>query len=505
MAGFATVTFAALVLERAFAFALAVLMSSAFGTSRSLDMYLLAVAGPTVVGLLVGDLVYSLLLPKLTSQRPLGDGADPRWAVLLSAVMLIGAMNLLYVIGWGVAVWSFGSPEEAGGLIRLGVLTSSLILLGGVGALGATLLVAERRYVLAVARFPLTSLVTVVCFVTIQQFTSAIEGLAQSVVVGSLVSAVVVVVAAGRRLGPVSLAGVSAWWSYGWLGRTPIAQLAAGLTAQAAVVIERLVGIGLGAGVVSSLNYGRTLVSPPLLIGQSIATAAYPRFVGRVGAADRHRELGRMIGIVVFLLLPLSAILVVLADPLVRLLFKRGSFDESAAVQAATAAVIFAFSLVPIAVCAIATRFLYAEQDATKVAALSTAALIAYGALALLLGRSIGYPGLAVSSTASYALLAISLLVAIRDDVYRGWGHVPFAALARSVSGVVLMTVVMLLIRGVDGSTSQAEPAATALVAALGSVTYCLAMLTMRSPELVQVAAALRRVAGSAAPLARRP
>ena len=57
----------------------------------------------------------------------------------------------------------------------------------------------------------------------------------------------------------------------------------------------------------SSLNYGRVLVAPPLLVAQSIATAYFPRFVDLSSDSnvDRHQPLWDAMRMCIFLLLPL--------------------------------------------------------------------------------------------------------------------------------------------------------------------------------------------------------
>ena len=203
-----------------------------------------------------------------------------------------------------------------------------------------------------------------------------------------------------------------------------------------------------------------------------------------------------MIGLVVFLLLPLSVILALLADPLVRLVFARGSFNETATLHASTAAAIFAVAVVPIGVSAVAIRFLYAEQHSSRVAWLSAMTLVAYGGPALLLGRSIGYAGLAAASTASYLLMAVALILGVRDSAYRGWEHVPFRSLARSLAAAVVMGAAMVFADALRGGSARgAELGATLSLGALGVGAYCLAMFLFRSPELFQFAATVRRVA----------
>jgi putative peptidoglycan lipid II flippase len=488
---FASFTLASLVVDRIFAFAFTVLMSAAFGTSAALDTYLLAVAGPIVATTLLGDLIYSLLLPEVVPAGREQHDADPRWNVVVWAVIVLVGLSAAYAGLWAIGVTIFGAQDHAHELLLLGVLTSPLILLGGIAALSATILIAERAYLAAMIRIPLASFVTTLSFVLWHQLSAGVETLAASVLSGALAAALLVSVLAVRALGPLSLTmgPIAAGRLMRRLLGTSVAQLVAGLLGQATIPIERLIGVSAGPGIASALNYGRVLVSPPLLIGQSIATASYPRFVGQSSQADvrRYRDLGRTIGMVIFLLLPLSTLLVMLAGPLVRAAYQRATFDEVAAFRTAIAASALAIGLVPIAVCAVTTRFLYAERASGRVAWLSAFMLVVYGALAIALGPSFTYLGLALASTVSYVFLMTVLLVAVRNGDYRGWDHVPARSLARSCVAALVMLLVILIIEPVGSASSLTSAYVGTFVAAVAGVTaYCAVAFVVRSAELRQ-------------------
>jgi putative peptidoglycan lipid II flippase len=248
----------------------------------------------------------------------------------------------------------------------------------------------------------------------------------------------------------------------------------------------------------SSLNYGRVLVSPPLLIAQSIATASYPRFID-LKAAGGHASvdaLGRLIGMIVFLLLPLTVLFAGLAHPLVQLVYHRGAFDQQAVARTAVAAAILAGAVVPIAVGAVLTRFLYAERASRQVARASVAALVAYVALAVSLGLSFGYVGLAAASTGFYLVLMTALLVIVGRASPGGLRFVPGWSIIRALAAAALMAVAVAAV----GTRFDADGGFIASVvhivtaSGLGVLAYLLMCLLLRSAELSDAITVARRL-----------
>jgi putative peptidoglycan lipid II flippase len=496
VARYAAVTLASSVLDRLFALAFTVLMSAAFGTSRLLDAYLLAVVGPVLIQTILGDLFYSLLLPEFMHASR-SDIRSVGWNVLFwMTVGLVGATSV-YAACWVAGVTGLASTTTP--LLSLGLIVSPLILLGGVSSIGGTLLVARQRYTLATARVPIASLVTLIFFVGWSRISSSVTGLAFSILAGWTASALMVVIVQASEIGPpsVTMSPSRAARLMHRLAATSIAQLVAGIAAQAPVPIERLIAFPLGAGILSSMNYGRVLVSPPLLVAQSIATASYPRFVGLKvsGAEGADDALRRLIGMIMFLLVPLTVLFSVLAPPLVQLVYHRGAFDQQAATRTSMVAAILAFALIPIAVGNVLTRFLYAEQAAYQVARASVIALFGYLVLAAGLGFSIGYVGLAIASLGFFTILSAILLLESARRSPIGFRFLPAGSMARSLgAGIVTAGVAAGVELKMGSPTGFLSSMATAFVAGtLGLLAYVIAASAMRSEELTQAIAIGRR------------
>jgi putative peptidoglycan lipid II flippase len=487
------------VLDRLFALALTVLMSAVFGVRMELDTYLLAVAGPALLAATLGDIIYSLLLPEFVAAMRRGGENDERWNIAVWAIAALALITGLYMVCWAAGVSLAKSGSERDLLLELGLLISPMIFLSGLGALGATVLIAQQRYVAASLRIPIASITTVISFLILSRIDKGIEVLAISVISGALISAVVISVGVLRALGRPSIT-ISPAWSVQLirrLGGTSVAQVVSALVAQVPTPIERLVGFNLGAGVISSLNYGRVLASPPLLIGSSIATASYPRFVAMKADGDprRYGTLGRSIGMVVFLLLPLTVLIAGVAAPLVELVYHRGAFDEQAVTRTTVAVTILAGALMPNAVSAVLTRFLYAEGASDKVAWASIVTLAVYSISAVVGARTFGYIGLAVASTGSYLFLMASLLLMVRRGSPRRLAFLPGRNLLRSALATAAAGVVIVAVSRLGGGHSGHLAALVVVMAAgvAGGLVYLITSLAMRTPELLETISLARQ------------
>ena len=495
---FAALSLGALAADRVFAFIFTIMMSVAFGSGRNLDLYLLAVTGPTLISILLGEVIYSLLLPEFMANRSQAIQVTSQWAVIGWVTVGLAGVTALYAAAWAgfLGISDRGSDSEQ--LLVLGISMSPVILFSGIGVLCVTALTAIGRYAEASLRIPATSLITVLAFAILRQINSQVDILALSVVAGAAGSAVAMVSLLvscvglpthGLRIMDVHLMA-------GRVSRTATALLVTGIAAQAPTPIERLVGFEIGTGIVSSLNYGRVLVSPPLLIAQSIATAIFPQFVDLNSrqTPEAARALGRVIGLVSFLLLPMSVALAFIAEPLVQIVYHHGAFDSAAVTRTATSASILAVSLIPIAVSAVTTRFLYATGAANRVAIATTGSVALYSVAALALARFYGFVGLAAASSVSSALLAAVLLATAVKQQPGTWSYLPLTSFVQSGLSGLVMAISMTIARAHMHSSANTLSLLLTLgvLIAVGSGAYGVTAFLIRSPDFLDVVQALQ-------------
>ncbi len=109
----------------------------------------------------------------------------------------------------------------------------------------------------------------------------------------------------------------------------------------------------VGVGAVAALYYSNRLVQLPLaMFGNTFAQASLPSLASLASGEDLkgfHATLLSVIRMVVFVILPASVGLIVLAFPIVSGLFERGAFDHRASVMTAQTLIYYSLGFLPIA------------------------------------------------------------------------------------------------------------------------------------------------------------
>jgi putative peptidoglycan lipid II flippase len=194
--------------------------------------------------------------------------------------------------------------------------------------------------------------------------------------------------------------------------------------------------------VVASFQYAvRLMELPQGLFGISLATYLLPTLSGL--AADKNyegfrTELRQGVGYLIFTNLIASVLLVVLAEPIIRLLFERGKFDALSTHQASLALACLAPGLVAFSVVNILARAFYALGDTKTPMKISVFCLIVNLMIAVCLVWHLKQGGLGLANTLT-SLVNVGLLgYALRRKLKR----LDMASLKRPVVLLILITVV---------------------------------------------------------------
>lgn len=180
----------------------------------------------------------------------------------------------------------------------------------------------------------------------------------------------------------------------------------------------------MGAGNVSALTLGFALMlMVQAAIAQSLATAALPTFSAQIARGlknEMRASLANTLRWLLFLSLPASFGMILLARPLVALLYQRGSFSPEDTQLVAWAFAWYAAGLVGHSMVEILSRAFYALQDTR------TPVLVGIGAMSLNVGFSILFSrlfsavgwtplgGLALANSSATALEMVALLILMR-------------------------------------------------------------------------------------------
>jgi putative peptidoglycan lipid II flippase len=200
-------------------------------------------------------------------------------------------------------------------------------------------------------------------------------------------------------------------------------------------------------GGVATLFYANRIVQLPIgTVGIAVATAIFPELTRLLARGDRRgfeRTADEALGASLFIALPCTVGLAVLAHPIVRVLFERGQFGPEATER--TARVVLAFAGAVAAGCTVPTltRAFYAEQDTRTPVRTSVWAVFANFALNLVLVGPLREAGLALATTLSQlGQLVVLYAIHARRRKLAG-GESGLAPLGRALARTAILCVVL--------------------------------------------------------------
>ncbi|MDR2664778.1 MAG: murein biosynthesis integral membrane protein MurJ [Oscillospiraceae bacterium] len=186
-------------------------------------------------------------------------------------------------------------------------------------------------------------------------------------------------------------------------------------------IIDKNLASSLVSGTVSSLNYAVKINNVvAALIGTAVTTALFPK-MAELAAGDDIGELKKHLVTCVTsllpLLLPLTAGVMIMARPIIRILLERGAFNPEDTARTAQCLQMYAVGMLAGNLAPLVTRAFYAMRRA-RLPAIISAVSVAIGiALNLLMIGTLKHRGLALATSISNTLCLALLLVALRKKV----------------------------------------------------------------------------------------
>jgi putative peptidoglycan lipid II flippase len=339
------------------------LFAGLFGAGRNLDAFLMAFRVPNMLRDLFAEGALSAAFITTFSKKIATEGDESAWrlankvatltAVFMSAVTLLGilfAPQLIHVMTW----WSW-SPEKTELTILLTRIMWPFILLVSLAALVMGMLNAKQVFgppAMASSFFNLGSIIGGVAFgwwLDPNFGARSLIGLSIGTLIGGFWQ-LTAQFPSLRRVGYKYRADFQ-WRDQGV--RTVLGLMAPAVIAASVVQVNVLVNSGfaarLGDGPVSWLNIAFRLMQLPLgIFGVAVATVTLP-LVSRSAAVGNTSEfrsaLAHSIRLVLLLTIPAAIGLVILAEPIIHLIYEHGRFTPFATTQTAGALRFYAIGL----------------------------------------------------------------------------------------------------------------------------------------------------------------
>jgi putative peptidoglycan lipid II flippase len=239
----------------------------------------------------------------------------------------------------------------------------------------------------------------------------------------------------------------------------------------------------------------RVYMLPQGMFSVAVATVLFPtlsRLASRRDTAGMRRTVGNGMRQINLLLIPAAAFMLVLATPIVRLLFQRGAFDPRSTELVSIALFWFAFSLPFGGLNLLLTRTFFAVQRPWIPMRLAAINIVVDIVVSVGLYKPLGIAGLVIGTLAANIVMTALQLHRLRIGLNgRLEGAQTTMITARILVASTLLAgvswVVWYLLNALLGISLPAQILSVGAAAGAGLLVYSRAVLAMRIPEAHQV------------------
>jgi putative peptidoglycan lipid II flippase len=244
----------------------------------------------------------------------------------------------------------------------------------------------------------------------------------------------------------------------------------------------------------------RIYMLPQGIFSVAVTTVLFPtlaRFAARGELDNLRSTMANGMRQIQLLLIPAAAAIVVLSEPMIRLVYQRGEFDAAATDLVSTALFWFAFSLPFNGLFLLMTRTFFSLQRPWVPTAISAGNLALTTAFAFAFYKPFGIGGIVAATVIATAASVVAQAIILRGAL----GRLELGRLAWTTTRVLVASAALaaasygiwsvlddLLGRGL---VAQIVSLGTALV--VGAVVYGAAITALRIPEAAQIWALVRR------------
>jgi putative peptidoglycan lipid II flippase len=486
---------------------------AAFFSVAATDAFFVAWTIPNTLRRVLGEgAVTAAIVPVFSEVREAeGHERARRYVAAINGMMLL-LLSAVSVIGvLGASLWTTlyaagyqNDPVKFGITVQLTQITFPYILFVGMAALGMGLLNSVGRF--GVAAFAPTLLNVVVILApwvfvppAIAMGLPSVAALALATLVGGVLQVVV-------QWPELRREGLLPWPRLDFRDAAvqktlklmgPLV-LGSGIY-QLNIMLSRLFASYLPTGSQSFLYYAQRLVEiPQSLFALAVASATLPS-LARLRSQANHEEakatLRYSLRLSLFVAIPASVALVVLAEPTIAVLFRRGEFGAYHVRETAEALALMAASTWAVAAIHPITRMYYAYNDTRTPVYCSALNLAAFVAVSLTLTGRLGHAAIAAGTSAGSIAQLLGLMWMLPKRVGAvGAAEVYRSALRCTIASLIMGAIVYDVARFGHWNESGhvfVNVAVYAGTVVFGTAVYAAACSLLRSPELIELAAAI--------------
>ena len=257
-------------------------------------------------------------------------------------------------------------------------------------------------------------------------------------------------------------------------------------------MVDRTLASTLVEGSISALNYANKLNGFVMaLFITSVGAVIYP-MLSKLSSEDNKEKfissVVQSINSVILLVIPISIGAIVLATPIVKLLFQRGEFDARATSMTAIALIMYSIGMVAFGLRDIIGKVFYALKD-TKTPMINGAiAMIMNIVLNIILVKYLQLAGLALATSISAIVCIFLLFGSLKKKIgYFGQDKI-IKTMIKSILSAVVMGIVTYfiynMISNLLGVGFIKEVISLVVSVGIGAVTYAILVVLLKVEEI---------------------
>ncbi len=420
---FASITAVGFLLGKFSGILVQVVVSAHFGLSSDLDAYLAALRVPTAINNIVaGSAITAAVLPTLARYLAAGQ-RDEFWHVaslVTNVVLLIsGGLTVLAMV-FAAPIISLSAGDYTASTQALAasllVITMPTLLLGALLNMLMAALNSLDRFTAPAGIFLALNLGIIITVVLLSPYIG-VYSVAWGFLIGVGLQVLIQFIELHREHPQYS-------WRIDWrhpalrevlIAFIPITALS--IVAQINYLVDGRMATSLPEGSLSALNYADSILGAFYMLGISLSIAVFPR-LSRLAAANDLDNIARTViaslRILIFILMPLTFLLIPFAAPTIGLLLGRGRFDTTAVQMTAAPFAMEALGLIALAALYVLQRAFFALRDNMTPFIVGGIMAALHILLNWILMQYWAVAGIALSTSITAVLTVLLLLVLLR-------------------------------------------------------------------------------------------
>ncbi|MFH1201767.1 MAG: murein biosynthesis integral membrane protein MurJ [Candidatus Omnitrophota bacterium] len=468
------------------------LIAAKFGATTGVDAYLVALTIPAFVSdFMFGGVIFFVLIPILTELLTIEDKRQA-WNLVssligISVISLAVVTFFYFVFSPGlIKLLAPGFPISTAQLsTKLSRITSPLVIILSLVIISNAVLNAHRRFVtpaIASFVFPL-GVITVILLLSKQ---IGIYSLAFGAIAGGGLQLFIQWIAI-RKIKTGNIFYFNANHpALKKVIRLALPVLAVNILFQINYVFIRIFASTLTEGSIAALNFARYPINLVVdFIGATIGTVAFPVMAQQKVDRDwinLKETFFASLRIIIFIGIPLSAALMILARPIIELLFARGEFGPQAVGMTADALFYYSWGLLGFCANVILIRAFYSLQDMVTPLKIGLIGIIINIILGLILKDILGVGGLALAFSIYGTVICLLLAGSLAKKMGIKEKRPIFITFAKTAVASSIMVIILCIIR---------LPVLITIL--IGAAVFLVAALILRMDELDMVKRAVLR------------